>query len=478
MAVEGTLGTRLRSLRRRAGMSQVKLAEVLGISPSYLNLIEHNKRRFPAELVFVAADALSVDVREFATEGASALLAELMEVLADPDLEDHDVKSSDVRELARAQPGVARVLVDVYRKYKAVQDDVRQLGAMADERGPMLGVDSVRLPSEEVNDLIARRLNHFEDIETVAELLWRRADLSPSRMYEGLESLLRTQFKVDVRVATSRTARGVIRHFDAEHRLLTISETLPPRSRHFHMAYQLGQMAVGHVFDKVAADPGLTTDESRRLCRMVLASYFAGAMLMPYERFWEAAESERYDVELLGHRFRTSFEQVCHRLTTLRRKGMEGVPFHLVKADTAGNIMKRFNGSGVSFARFSGGCPRWAVHGAFLQPGRFRVQVSEMPDGTRYFCVARTVVRRHGGYNEPETVHAIELGCRVEHAHRLVYADGIDLASAEVVPAGVACRVCERTECPQRAFPSVRYPLALDENQRRLAFYATTDEDH
>ena len=75
---------------------------------------------------------------------------------------------------------------------------------------------------------------------------------------------------------------------------------------------------------------------------------------MPYERFRESAEAVRYDIELLGHRFRTSFEQVCHRLTTLQRPGSEGVPFHLVRVDIAGNISKRFSASGIPFARFSG----------------------------------------------------------------------------------------------------------------------------
>lgn len=474
---EAELGTRLRSLRRSAKLSQVRMAEQLGISPSYLNLIEHNRRRLPAELMFKAAAVLSVDVREFAADGAMSLTAELMDALADPELDDIDIKAEDVRELVRAQPAVGRVIVDLHRRWKTGQDDLRAIsgGAAGAIEGP--GVDPARLPYEEVNDLIARKMNHFEEVETVAELFWRRFNLSTRDLFGGLGRLLQEQFQVDVRVATSRSAQGIIRHYDPGHRLLTISETLPPRSRNFHMAHQIGLMALPSVFDQIAQDPGLTTDASRKLCRMVLANYFAGAMLMPYERFWEAAESERYDIELLRHRFRTSFEQVCHRLTTLRRRGMEGVPFHLVKVDTAGNVAKRFNGSGIQFARFGGGCPRWNVHGAFLQPWRFRVQVSEMPDGARYFCLARTITRRHGGYNEPESVHAVGMGCRVEHAHRLVYADGVDLEHAEPVTIGVNCRLCERSACPQRAFPAVRHALTLDENVRRMAFYAVGGDE-
>lgn len=465
------MGRRLRSLRRRAGLSQVRLAELLGVSASYLNLIEHDKRRLPAELAFRAAEALSVDVREFAVDDAGPLLPELMEVLGDPDLEDLDVKGEDVRELVRAQPGVAKVLADVYRRWKATQEEVRRLQVVGAEE--ITGVEPARLPSEEVNDLVMRRRNHFEDVETIAELFWRRYDLTSPRMLEGLERILREAFHVELRVVTARTAAGTLRHYDPDRRVLTLSETLPQRSRAFHASYQLGQLALGNVLDDVARDPGLTTEASRRLGRMVVASYFAGAMLMPYERFWEAAETERYDIELLGHRFRTGFEQVCHRLTTLRRKGMEGVPFHLVKVDLAGNVAKRFDGSGIRFARAGGGCALWSVHQAFLVPGRFHVQVSEMPDGLRYLGVARTVATRHAGFRGPETVHAIELGCRLEHAARVVYADGLDLERVEPVEVGVNCRVCERAACPQRAFPSVRQPLVLDERVRRVAFYGT-----
>ncbi len=465
------LGLRLRSLRRRAGLSQVKLAELLGISASYLNLIEHGKRRLPAEVAFRAASVLSVDLREFAQDDSGALLPELMEMLADPDLEERDLKASDVRDLVQDQPGMAKIFSRVYRSWKASQEEVRRLRAVAAE--DLSGIDDSRLPSEEVNDFVARHRNHFGSVETIADLFWRRYSLSSPRLLEGLERILREAFQVELRVVTARTADSRLRHYDPERRVLTLSETLPQRSRAFHAAHQLGLLSLGTQLEDVADDPGLTQDASRKLARMVVASYFAGAMLMPYERFWEAAETERYDIELLGHRFRTGFEQVCHRLTTLRRQGMEGVPFHFLKVDLAGNLAKRFDGSGIRFARFGGGCALWAVHQAFLVPGRFHVQVSEMTDGAKYLGVARTAATRHAGFRGPETVHAIELGCRWEHADRVVYADAVDLDRFAPVEVGVNCRVCERKACPQRAFPSVRQPVVLDEHVRRVSFYGT-----
>jgi predicted transcriptional regulator len=194
---------------------------------------------------------------------------------------------------------------------------------------------------------------------------------------------------------------------------------------------------------------------------------------MPYAPFLEAAQDVRYDIELLGHRFRTSYEQVCHRLTTLSRPGAEGVPVHMVRIDVAGNISKRFSNSGFRFARFSGACPRWNEHAAFLTPSMVRVQLSEMPDGTRYFSVARTVRDNSGGFHAAHALHAVGIGCEVRYAKELVYADGIDLDTQSANPIGVACRVCERLDCEQRAFPPLLEPLRIDENRRGRSFYVT-----
>jgi predicted transcriptional regulator len=198
---------------------------------------------------------------------------------------------------------------------------------------------------------------------------------------------------------------------------------------------------------------------------------------MPYEPFLRAAREERYDVELLGHRFRTSFEQVCHRLTTLRRPQLAGVPFHLVRVDAAGNISKRFSASGVRIARFSGACPRWILHSAFLTPGMFRRQVSRMPDGTLYFAIARTLDKEGAGFHGPHAVHAIEMGCPIEYARELVYSDGVDLDNvAAAVPVGVTCRLCERMDCEQRVFPSLQNPIHIDEHVRGVSFYAPVQD--
>jgi len=338
-------------------------------------------------------------------------------------------------------------------------------------------MDRPLLPSEEVSDLLQRRGNHFPELEGAAERLFADCGLADFNRYERLCRYLEQEHGVRVRVVSGPQARS-LRHFDPEARQITVSEVLPPRSRHFQLAHQIALLTLREHLDSVAADPGLTTDASRSLCRVALANYFAAAILMPYAPFLDAARAERYDIEVLGHRFRTSYEQVCHRLTTLRRPGQEGIPFHFLRVDVAGNISKRFSGSGIRFARYSGACPRWNVFHAFLTPGMIRRQLSRMTDGTTYFCVACTVRSGAGGFHTPPTLYAVGLGCDVRHAKDIVYADGMDLTNADsAVPVGVTCRLCERMDCAQRAFPPVQRPVHVDENTKGLSFYAPLPEE-
>src|SRR6185312_29094 len=123
----------------------------------------------------------------------------------------------------------------------------------------------------------------------------------------------------------------------------------------------------------------------------------------------------------------------------------------------------------------SGACPRWNIFAAFLTPGMIRIQVSRMPDGEVFFCLARTIQKDSGGYHAQQPVMAIGLGCKVEFAKELVYSDGVDLENPGIcTPVGVTCRTCERTDCDQRAFPSMRQPLVVDENVRGTSLYAVT----
>ncbi|MDP1068811.1 short-chain fatty acyl-CoA regulator family protein, partial [Klebsiella pneumoniae] len=94
--------------------------------------------------------------------------------------------------------------------------------------------------------------------------------------------------------------------------------------------------------------------EAAALARIGLASYFAGALVLPYGRFLAAAQELRYDIALLARRFGVSFETVCHRLSTLQRREASGVPFFFVRVDRAGNISKRQSATDFQFSRSGG----------------------------------------------------------------------------------------------------------------------------
>lgn len=469
------LGGKVRALRRKEGLSQVLLAERLQISPSYLNLIENDRRPLTAPLLIKLAQIFHIDLAHFAASDEARLISDLMEVFGDPIFENYGLTNADIRELANHSPNVSRAVLALYQAFQAQKETLNAQLEGADESGHL---DLSRLPSEEVSDLIQRHMNHFPELEDAAERLWREAQLDSDDLYRGLAWYLKRQHGIEVKVVPLPDNKGAVRRFDPEKKELILSEILAPRSRNFEMAHQICLLRHHDLLDAIASDPLLTTEESRGVARLALANYFAGAVLMPYERFLAACKALRYDLELLGHRFRTSFEQVCHRVTTLRRKGNEGVPFHMIRIDVAGNISKRFSASGIRFARFSGACPRWNVFAALSTPGMIRVQLSKMPDGKNYFCLARTVSKDSGGYNAPHAVQAIGIGCQVPFARELVYADGIDLENLNAaVPVGVTCRLCERLDCPQRAFPSMQHPLKIREGLRGVSFYAPVVEE-
>jgi hypothetical protein len=483
-------GARVRALRLRAGLTQAALARQLGVSASYLNLIERDRRPLPAELLLRLAQALDVDLRAFAAVGDDARLAgDLAEVFGDALFEEYPLTRQELGEFAAASPGVARAVVALHQAYAAARANAEALAervldtqdadghapdGAAPDGGPRL--DHSRLSTEQVSDLLQRRGNHFPALEAAAERLRRDAGLGPVGMFGGLARHLGRAHGVAVRIATVGEMRGAVRRYDPLRRELLLSEVLHRGSRNFQAAVQIALLAERDALDAAAAGEPLGSTEARTLARLALASYYAGAVLMPYAEFLAAAEETRYDVELLGHRFRVGWEQTCHRLTTLGRPGAEGVRFYLVRVDLAGNISKKFSAAGIRFPRFSGLCALWNVHAAFLQPGVVRAQLSRLSDGTAVFAVARTVRRQAGDYHAPPVLHAVGIGCDLESARRLVYADGVELDRPGAgVPIGVTCRLCERRDCRARAFPPVHAPLRVDADVRGVSFYAPAE---
>ncbi|GGE33804.1 transcriptional regulator [Agaricicola taiwanensis] len=456
------VGGRIKRLRRQRKLSQADFARSLGISASYLNLIEHNRRKVTVPLLFSIAGQLRVEPGELVDSDDTRLTGDLMEVFGDDLFADSDITNLEIRDLAQSIPAAARAMLRLYDRYRVLT-------------GPHARVEAQNEPfhaaTDAISDFIQENANHFPTLEAAAERIRADIDRSGDRFEAGLRTYLSNVFGLEVRLAS--LPRGIARHYDASSRELAISDLLPSETAQFFIAHHLGAIAAETEILDIIASSGLPEGDAPVLARNVLAAYFAGALIMPYEPFLQACHDHRYDIERIGRRFSTSFEQVCHRMTTLQRKGAQGIPLHLVRTDIAGNISKRFSLSGIHIPRHWGACPRWNIYSAFLAPERINVQVSQMPDGQRYFCIARAITKGGHRYNAPRSYMSIGLGCSVHHAQAMVYADGMDLfGDGQAVPVGVSCRICPRIECGQRAHPPADHRFTLDDTSRPGSIYA------
>ncbi|WP_159715772.1 helix-turn-helix domain-containing protein, partial [Geminicoccus flavidas] len=322
-------------------------------------------------------------------------------------------------------------------------------------------------PFDQINEWVQGREHHFPELEAAAEEIWQVGEIEEGDTLQGLVRYLEQELALKVRVMPVDVMGTVRRRHDRHSRRILLSEMLPIPSRTFQLAVQVALLRYRPLIDEMVARTGLSGPDTARLGRIVFANYLAGAVMMPYERFWRSATALRYDIELLQSRFGASFEQVAIRLTTLHRTGAKGIPFILIRGDKAGNVSKRLGGTHTAFARQGGACPRWNLYDAFRAPGRILVQVSEMPDGMRWFSVARLINKPGVGYRTPGKSFALALACDVAHAAGIVYADGINFRSDDTaVPIGLHCRLCERLDCDQRAFPPLNHRIVVDENLR------------
>ncbi|NUV39241.1 short-chain fatty acyl-CoA regulator family protein [Streptomyces sp. CAI-24] len=486
-------GARLRRLREERGLSQAELARMLAISPSYLNQMEHDSRPLTVPVLLRLTEAFGVDPGFFSERDTTRVLADLREALAD-EVGAARVSAAELSELASRLPGVANVLLDLGRRNQALAG---RLAEAAELRGGG-GTELPRSPHEEIREFFYRRQNYLHEADLAAEELAAEIGVRPGEVVWALSARLTERHGIRLataddrqgpsgrhgpgrggrgtrtgpRPAPPRPDTGRLHHYDPDARVLYLSSRLRPGQQAFRMATQLALLEYGAEIARLASEDYDEGSAAGPLARIGVANYFAGALILPYRAFHTAAEEVRYDIERLTDRFGLGYETVCHRLSTLQRPRLRGVPFSFVRVDRAGNMSKRQSATGFHFSRAGGTCPLWNVYEAFAAPGRIHVQIAAMPDGQRYLWTARAVTRHRGGWGEPRKTFAIGLGCEIRHAGRLVYSDGLDLDNASAAtPIGMGCRICERLDCPQRAVPPLGQPLAIDENSSTFVPY-------
>lgn len=453
------LGPRLKRLRRELGLTQQAMSEDLEVSPSYVALLERNQRPLTAALLVRLARTYRLDVADLAGDDRGEYARRLADALRDPIFADIDLPALEVADVASNFPGVSEALLRVYGAYQREQ---RALAEQQVAGGSTAGVD----PVGEARRFVAAQRNYFDTLDQRAEAM--AEEIAGAGGAEGWLKARGTR----VRFLPGEIMAGSVRRYDRHNEQLLIDDALDGASRAYQLAVQIAYTALRGEISGIVRSAGLASETANVLVRRALAGYGAAALLMPYAKFAAAVEARRYDIEALSRQFGTSFEQTAHRLTTLGRPGMERVPFFFIRVDAAGNVSKRLDGAGFPFAGHGGGCPLWSVHSVFSRPGEITTQWLELPDGERFFSIARTVTAGGGGFGRPRIHRAIALACAAEHAPRLTYAEGLDPKAAEATPIGVTCRLCHRAQCTARALPPIGREILPDDYRRAAEPFA------
>ncbi|BAM89788.1 XRE family transcriptional regulator [Bradyrhizobium oligotrophicum S58] len=468
------MGPRLRRLRRELGLTQADMAADLEISAPYVALLERNQRPVTADMLLRLARTYKIDLADLAGDGGADHTARMHSVLKDPMFSDIDIPGLEISDLAVSYPGMTEAFLRLYTAYREEQL------ALAEQRAPAIAGSAPR-PGQEMIDandpvadvrrFLAARRNNFASLDDAAERLAQASSLASTHGASqgspgpgGFIERLRVRHNLQVRFMPPSVMLGSVRRLDLHRRQVLIEDSLDTASLDFELAKQLAYLELEAEIGTALEDGKFANKSAELLARRALAAYAAAAIIMPYSSFAKAVETRRYDLEALARQFGTSFEQTAHRVTTLQRPGAEKIPFFLIRVDPAGNISKLLDGAGFPFARHGGACPLWSVHGIFKRPREIVTQWLELPDGQRFFSIARTVTAGGGSFGAIRVERAIAVGCAAEHAGQLIYTrDGHGPDADAPTPVGVACRVCHRPKCAARSAPPIGREILPDD---------------
>jgi len=460
------VGPQLRQLRRERHQTQAEMAKVLSISAGYVNLLENNERSLSLRLLMALTDNYGVDWRDIVADKTSNLLAELRSVIKDPMFSN----APDLIELRSAidhSPKLVEHFLHLYGVHRTTLERLMRQGrSVMSDRLLATSAEAV------VHDFFRDNSNYFHDLEVVAEALRAMEADEPDDIYATLKARLLNTHSIRIKRRTTEEMTQALRVYDKENGIIYLSEALDYSNVLFQLAHVLCLIEFQDLLNKLTAGGKISAGTSLARCHVELANYFAAAFLMPYEAFLREAESMGYDIDRLAARFGVSFEQTCHRLTTLQRPSARGVPFFFLRVDKAGNVTKRFNSTSFHLAEYGGACPVWKVHMAFRLAGVIIPQFVELPDGDRFFTINRTVDRPTVNFEAQDHRLAVSLGCELKYAKKLGYAAAYNIEDERIFSRiGINCHVCPRQACSQRAHQPLFMDLPLDTNRRGKTRY-------
>lgn len=456
------IGSQLRQLRRLHRQTQADMAQRLGISPAYVNLLENNQRSLSVQVLMALTEAYGVDWRDLVRDTDAGTLTDLRTAVRDPMFPGDPPDLTELRAALDHTPRLAEMFLHLFQSHRAMLDRYSRLGGMGGL--PELLATS---PETAIHDFFRDNSKHFPALESLAEQMRRDLDCGPDDLYGTLKARLWTRHGLRVVLRRISDMPDTLRLVDRENSLVALSEALDHPNRVFQLAHVAAALEGDVLLDELIRTSGIAADTGQARLRVELANYAAAAMLMPYAQVLHLAERTQYDVDHIAASFGVSFEQVCHRLTTLQREGARGVPFFFLRIDKAGNVTKRFNATPFTLAEQGGACPVWNIHDAFRAPGVILPQFVDLPDGGKFFTISRTTDRPVFNRRTQDRRLVVALGCEKAHVGRIGYAAPFDLSQPDLsAPIGINCHLCPRQACSQRAHQPLVVHLPVDTDRR------------
>ena len=464
------IGPKIKAFRRQVGLQANKFAEDLGISPSYLNLIESGKRKIDGDLLLKVCDKLKIQLSDLTAKSDLNLYNNISEILDDSLFEDLDILAPEVKDLVSTNPKIGKAILrlgDILKKkdHELVNKIEKLSGKIVDNR-------KNSFPGEVIADFVQENKNFFPKLEQFAEKIFNEIQKNNRTRYIALCEYLYSKYSITVKDVIPEDSKPFSKIYHKNKKELLLSDYKSLETKKLYAAAQIAQEGASDEINEYLETFKFPSTESKNLAKVALLNYCGAAILMPYKLFHAECKKLKYDLELLQNTFATSFEQVAHRVTCLQDPKLPGIPFHMLRVDMAGNISKRFSISGIEIPRYGGACPRWNVYSAFSRPNIIQVAVSKMTNGEKYVCIARTVEKGVGKFGEPKGMLSIGLGCEAKYAKDFVYTENIDVNDKKTeTPIGVSCRTCDRLDCAQRAFPPLHKKFDVDINNRGVSVY-------
>ncbi|TVS02472.1 MAG: helix-turn-helix domain-containing protein [Rhodobacteraceae bacterium] len=428
-------GTRIRARRNLRGLRQAELAREVGISPSFLNLIEHNRRKVNPQLLEALAEALGVSADALIEDQDGRLIEGARAAAQRSDAAGTELERID--EFTSRFPGWAKVLAETQARVERLERVIESLNDRM-THDPYLGEALHEIISAVTSvQSTASILTDAEEIDADWQARFHRNILQDSaRLAEGAVALVNYLDTVQTDEA------GLAAPLEEVEAWLT--------RQGFHLPEI--EQGLTDMDVLVRGQVELSSEASRVLAQSWLAQFAADAAVLPLEALSDALSDTGLAPEALAARFGVPFDQVLRRLALMPEKVLQAVglpPLGLVICDSSGTMVFRRAVEGFRLPRFGGGCPLWPLYQALQRP-HVPLRQSLLTAGRlgrRYLAYAVAVPITPPAFEAPSVLRAT----------MLIVPQPAGAAQAEPapVPVGSSCRTCAQLECIARREPSI-----------------------